>query len=253
MRPLEQSSRSGKPLEPDKPVTVTYLFEDGERREVTVTAAEADDMLQQGEPRTSSWGRTGRAVWRLAKPAGKWLAVALVGGVLGAEISDRYADRQRELELEASLITHVSEASVKLFQDAQEASRASDNPRQQEQRDRAADEWVLRSGSITPVFRAYFAGGIASHWDEYQQAMYDWAVLGCCTTADGRPKILARIRTYIEDHVEGPAPPFPVRDPWAALETATPPAAAYQWLGRYLLRGRGEILNDLKEGAPDLD
>ncbi len=252
MSRLTRSQRSGAPIEPDKPVTVKYVFESGERREVRITAAEADDLLTQGDDRTSRWSRAWRAAWLWVKPPGKWLLAVVLGGLLGAWISDSYADRQRELELESSLITQISGGAIKLFQDAQEASRATTDPMQRVQRDRAADAWVLLSGSITPVFRAYFEDkDVADHWDDYQAAMYDWAVLGCC--ADDRPALIARIRNYVDDRKIVPPQWEFSGDPWLVLEGADPTPAAYQWLGRTLLRGRGKILLDLKAANPDLD
>lgn len=255
MSPLERSQRSGTPLEPDKPVTVNYSFEDGERREVRVTAAEADDLLRQGVTTTSRWSRAWRATWGRVKPAALSLTVLIAGAVLGGYISDRYADRQRELELEASLITQISAGAIKHFQKAQEATRATANPKQRDQRDRAADDWVLLAGSITPVFRTYFGGqDAAAHWDRYQAAMYDWAVIGCCTTNQGRPETLARIRKYVEtEGIRRPTLDRRVADPWTALDSAEPPPEVYQWLGLYLLRGRGKILDDLTAASPELD
>ncbi|HEV3000941.1 MAG TPA: hypothetical protein VGW75_09415 [Solirubrobacteraceae bacterium] len=48
MSQLKHSERSGAPIEPDKPTTVTYEFENGERRAVEVTAAEAKGLSEQG-------------------------------------------------------------------------------------------------------------------------------------------------------------------------------------------------------------
>lgn len=195
MSRLERSDRSGAPLEPDKPVTVSYLFEDGERRRVKVTAAEAAELLGQGDDTTSRWARAVRTAWRWVKPPGKWLIIAVAGGFVGAQISDYYADRTSELDLEASLVKEISAGAVTLFQTAQEASRATSSPTQIEQRDRAADDWVLDAGRITPVFRTYYGtSGVSAHWDQYQSAMYDWGVLGCCTTDDGRGELIVRIR-----------------------------------------------------------
>jgi hypothetical protein len=251
---LKRSQRSNAALEPDKPVTVTYLFEDGERREVEMRAIEADALLDEGRRTTSWWNRAFRTGGRWLKPAAKVGAVALVGALLGAAISDHYADKQKANDLVVSLTKSISTGGVKLFQNAQEASRATENPFQSEQRDRAADAWVLHSGSITPIFRAYFGSeGVAAHWDQYQAAMYDWAVLGCCTTSSGRPELLHRIRDYLREHVGPPTSHPPVVDPWIALDSARPPADVYQWLGLYLLRGRGKILEDLQSAKPDLD
>jgi hypothetical protein len=255
-----ESDRPADPLDRDQPVTVTYVFEDGNRRElsrdVKMTVGEADALARQGESRESVWDRVRRsAAWRLAKPLLKLAVVALVGGIIGAEISDRYADRQRELELEASLVTQVSRGAIELFQNAQEASRASENPNQRKLRDRAADDWVLVAGSITPVFRTYFGEeSVSDHWGQYQQAMYDWAVLGCCVrTSEARGELIERIRKYLADQNVEPVRTPPVADPWAALDSAAPPRDVYQWLGFTLLRGRGRILDDLRAASPDLD
>ena len=140
-----------------------------------------------------------------------------------------------------------------MFQDAQEAARADGAPGQHAQRDEAADDWVLASGSITPVLRAYYKGQeVSGQWDAYQSAMYDWAVLGCCTSAEGRAGLVEGLRAYHQQRL-GTGRPSPVEDPWAALDVADPPDDVYQWLGFELLRGRGRLLSDLKDAKPDLD
>jgi hypothetical protein len=251
-----RSQRSGRLLDPDAPTTVTYVFDDGHRREVVMTAAEADDLRHQGDARTSLRERGGAALRRYGKPAAKAIAIAATGAFIGALISDHYADRQRELELEADVITAISRDTVRVFQRAQEAARATDDPQQRRRRDRAADEWVLRSSELTPMFRTYFADdAVRVHWDRYQDAVYNWAVLGCCTTEAGRARIVELIRRYVTKYVGPSTRTPPTQDPWSTLKAGpgTPGTRTYQWLGFYLLRGRGALLRDLKEASPDLD
>ena len=203
--------------------------------------------------RPSRGGARRARVWRFEKSPAKWLLATLVSLLIGGLISDHYSDRQRELELEADLITQISRQAITLFQDAQEASRADATTTQREQRDKAADDWVLASGSITPVFRVYYDGqDVSGQWDDYQSAMYDWAVLGCCTSGSGRSSLVEGLREYHEQRL-GPGRPAPAVDPWAALDSTDPPVDVYQWLGLELLRGRGRLLTDLKEATPSLD
>jgi hypothetical protein len=187
-------------------------------------------------------------------PLFKWVATALAGALIGAWISDYYSDRQRENELEGELITAISRDSVTLFQQAQEAARATTDPAQRSLRDQAADEWVRQSSELTPMFEAYYPGTpVLEHWNQYQAAMYQWAVLGCCTTDSGRPQDVKLIRAYLTEYGIKERKP-PVHDPWTVLMAdATPDQATYQWLGFYLLRGRGALLHDLKTDCPDLD
>ncbi len=249
----DRSQRSGSLLDPGAPATVTYLFDDGHRREVVMSAVEADELRALGSDRTSPRDRAASRIRQYAKPAAKWLVIAIAGGVIGALISDHYADRQRELEIEATLVTAISRDAVKLFQDAQDASRAIDDPEQIVRRDRAADEWVRRSSEVAPVFQTYFAEKpVLEHWNQYQSAMYNWAVLGCCTTDAGRVRIVDLIHRYLDEHVGPSKRKAPTSEPWAALK-ARVDTATYQWVGFYLLRGRGALLRDLKESSPDLD
>jgi hypothetical protein len=253
MAPPQRSQRSGELLDPGAPAAVTYLFADGHRRQVTVSVAEADELRGQGEDRTSGRDRA-LARARRTGPLFKWVATALGGAVIGALISDHYSDLQRENELEGELITAISRDAVTLFQHAQEAARATTDPEQQSRRDQAADEWVRQSSELTPMFEAYYPGTpVLEHWNDYQAAMYQWAVLGCCTTDAGRPHDVKLIRTYLTGHdIRATTPP--VDDPWRALVVdATPDQATYQWVGFYLLRGRGALLRDLNTSSPDLD
>lgn len=253
MSQLKHSERSGAPIEPDKPTTVTYEFEDGERRAVEVTAAEAGDLSKQGVPMTPVNGAR-RFVRRHWKSVLKWVAIAYVGGSLGQLISDEYSDQQRELELESSLITRISDGTIELYQEAQNAARAPTPGERSEQGNKAADKWVLASASITPLFQVYFKDDeVLASWDEYQKAMYEWAALGCCTPAADRPARVAEIRKYAGDAIGPPTTEPPVEDPWGPLASAEPPGPVYRWVGQYLVRGRGVILDELEETRPNLD
>lgn len=219
-----------------------------------MSALEADELRQSGEDRTTPRDRTAARVRRYGKKAFGGLAVAVAGAVIGAVISDYYADRQRELELEATLVTVISRDAIKLVQDAQDASRAIGDPAQRVKRNRAADEWVRRSNELpTPMFRTYYAGEpVLDHWNEYQDAMYKWAVLGCCTTVPGRAGIVDDLRAYLEKRVGEASRTPPTEYPWAALKAGVD-TDTYQWVGFYLLRGRGALLRDLRKSSPELD
>jgi len=249
-----RSQLSGDLLEPGAATNVICVFDDGHRAAVVMSAQEADNLRQSGEDRTSPIARAAAVMRRNAKSLLKWVAVAVAGAFIGQMISDRYADRQRELELEASLVTAISRDSIKLFQEAQDASRATDDPAQIEKRNRAADAWVRSSNAFpTPMFQTYFAATpVLGHWNAYQDAMYDWGVLGCCTTVAGRAAIVDELRTYLETRVGPPNSSAPTADPWATLKTGVH-TKTYQWLGLYLLRGRGALLRDMREATPGLD
>ncbi len=217
----------------------------GERLEIRIVRAGAADSSNHSRLR------------RDATPLVKWLAgtvsTLLIGAVVGAFVSDRFSDRQRELELESDLVKQISRDAIVLFQDAQDASRADSSATQREQREQAADAWVLASGSITPLFRVYYdSQPVSVEWDEYQAAMYAWAKVGCCTSGEEREPFITELRSYHEQRLGLRRAP-PVQDPWAALNTTDPPQNVYQWLGLELLRGRGLLLDELQESSPSLD
>jgi hypothetical protein len=219
-----------------------------------VSATGASESATRRSGRRSLRDRAASAVEKHGPSWVKWLVVAVATAVIGAHISDHFADRQRELELEAGLITTISRGAVTLFQQAQEASRATGDPRQIVRRDRAADAWVLRSSELEPVFFTYFDGtDVREHWSQYQNAMYQWAVLGCCTSGPGRMDLVRQIRDYLEEYVGPPNRRPPTQDPWTTLGEDQVDRETYQWLGFYLLRGRGALGRDLKEASPELD
>lgn len=81
----KRSDRSGAVLDGDARTSVRYVFEDGSRREVSVTLAEAAELRAQGEPGPPT--RVLPVVRRLGKPAGALLISLLLAGA-GAHISD---------------------------------------------------------------------------------------------------------------------------------------------------------------------
>lgn len=248
------SDVSGELLNPDVPTQVTYIFKDGRRRRVTMSAAEAEARRGEGADTTSRLRRLAHLVRWGAVIA--WLLTAVAGSLVAGYISDRYSDKQRELELEGSLITQISGDSIQLFQKAQEAARATENANQLELTDRAKDRWVLQSGPTAALFEVYYADDPATvtHWYEFQGAMYAWAVLGSCEEPSGRGASVTQVRDYLLEHVGEPNDPAPVVDPWGELaSTCTPAADLYQWVGLDLLRGRGALLEDLRDIEPRLD
>ncbi|NUR07891.1 MAG: hypothetical protein HOQ45_12905 [Nocardioidaceae bacterium] len=248
-----RSDQSGEVLNAGAPAHVIYVFEDGHRRLATLTVAEAAHLRGQGTDRTTTLSRLN--AWITWHSLAKWLAAALVGAVIAGYISDQYSDKQSEVTLEGTLVQDVSAASIALYQQAQEA-RATDTAHRRAARDKAADAWVLASGTLTPTFKVYYPKGsrVVRNWDAYQGAMYNWAVLGCCTTSTGRQKLVDSIHTYIDAYVGPPTRSAPVADPWKALATTgRPHHDLYQWVGLYLLRGRGSIMNDLRSASASLD
>ena len=247
------SDQSGEILNSTAPAHVTYIFDDGHRRSVTLTVGEAARLRQTGIDRTTRLSRF--VAWKSWRALATWISAVVAGAVIAGSISDTYSDKQREVELEGTLTKEVSSISVGLFQQAQAASRATGAEHQQEIRDKAADRWVLDSSSVTPTLRAYYPGsGVAKEWDSFQSAMYDWTVLGCCTSPEGRPAIVGRIRNYLETYVGPSVRPAPVSDPWGALvATAAPDPELYQWVGYYLLLGRGALLERFQDESPSLD
>lgn len=142
-----------------------------------------------------------------------------------------------------------------LFQKAQDASRATTDRGQALRRDRAADDWSPSSNALTGPFKAYYEGKpVLKHWFAYQDAMYRWAVLGCCGTVSGRRANVKKVYEYLARYVGVTKRPAPVRRPWNALIAARAPnKEIYQWVGFYLLRGRGALLKDVKDASADLD
>lgn len=169
----------------DETFTVQHVSA-GESLEIRVVRADA----------TASDGSNAARVWRFAKRPVEGLVATFVALFIGAVISDRYSDRQRELELESDLIKQISRDVIVRYQGAQDASRADSFSTQRVQREQAADAWVLASGSITPVFRVYYDGQpVSAQWGRYQEAMYTWTRLGCCTSDEERRPMIAELRS----------------------------------------------------------
>lgn len=234
------------------PVRVTYTFDDGHRREVLLTAPEAEAHRQRGAqvpvPRQRWLTRGG--LWKFLGS----LVTILFAAFFGAVISDQYQDRQTELELEAEMIATISGDSVRVFQDAQNAARAPDEARD-DKANTAADAWTLESNKVLGLLKFYYPDSrVLDQWDSYQQSLRRWAELANCTEATDCENDLAFIERYLDETGIEPVETQTDPDPWAVLtRVGAPDEETYQDLGLLLLQGRGKLLDELRHATPELD
>ena len=234
------------------PVRVTYTFDDRHRREVLLSALEAEALRNRG-----ALARLPRQRWLMR--GGLWkflgsLVTILFAAFFGAIISDQYQDRQNELELEAEMIATISGDSVKVFQDAQNAARAPDEARDGKT-NAAADAWTLESNKVLGLLKFYYPESrVLDQWDTYQQSMRKWAELANCNETTDCENDLAFIERYLDESGIEPVETRTDPDPWAVLtRVGAPDEETYGDLGLLLLQGRGKLLDELRHATPELD
>lgn len=259
--PPRLSDVSGEVLDGDEPQQVVYSFTDGHRRRVLMSTTDAAALRDVGKNVTPSLRRL---LSRLPVSAtAKWLLAAAVAAGIGAWVSDQYSDKQTEIQLEAGLISSVSHDSVELFQNAQEAQRSATAAERSTLGNEAVDAWVLSSADVQGTLEAYYPNStILDRWGNFQSALYRWGALAIDSNSSETPaEAQARresdvklIRKYVESEIGDATRESPVPNPWMELSSNAPvDPATYQWLGFYVLRGRGALLADLRDARPQLD
>jgi hypothetical protein len=108
-----QSDLSGDALEGSAaPAPIVVEFDDGTRRELTVTAAEASKLKRAGDAASNwySWSR----LWPVLRKLGLFVLAAWFASIVIPALVQQWADRTKELELKSTLVTQISDAASEL-------------------------------------------------------------------------------------------------------------------------------------------
>jgi hypothetical protein len=111
--------------------------------------------------------------------------------------------------------------------------------------------WQRDSAQIDPVLHTHFEdqGKAIGSWVEYEAILSDYAELACCTSAKTRTELVQDVRAFFTRIKSRDQLPHPTSsDPWTVLRCAGQSCTQtrqwrvnYHWLGRRLLRSRGEL------------
>jgi hypothetical protein len=126
-------------------------------------------------------------------------ATALISNYLIPEITRRWQDHQKELELKTGLVTEISESVLDIVLAAQfeEAGAATQT---QEQYDQAYRTWEKRKAIIGSKLRAYYPKtDLGQVWDEFAEVVSEVSALSGPTDAFPREERLARLKDYFRD------------------------------------------------------
>ena len=250
------SDRSGELLDASAETQVTYMFDDGHRRSVSLTAREAHALRSQGEDRTSLWSRL--VAWVPSGGIARWILALAIAGLYTEWISDSFSDWQREVELESQLMVQVTKAASEAYVDSLAASRVESKAKAKRLSQATEDRWIVASGSIVPFVEAWYPkdSAVRKNWSRFQDAMYQWTRLACCLDEDGRSHALGVISGYLTDYGDvGRNPPDEAeRERWDRLETTDrPPPETYESVGKDLISARVGLFQDLRVSEPRLD
>jgi hypothetical protein len=203
-------------------------------------AAELADPAPPARARRGTLG-----TW-LANPLLVTVVAALLGSWLLPQVTRKWQDHQKALEIKTGLVSEMSESvsnavATSRFIAAGLVARSSSNP-QAEQRawNDGYREWTTAGASVGAKLRAYFGPGIGSEWQSFTYAVTDLVLLSA-RPGPGREEQVAEIIRYARSltavHLS--------RAQWILLATTRSGPAfqtAYAELGRGLLARRDELV-----------
>jgi hypothetical protein len=197
---VSNSDISGNPIEPDAPATITAVFEDGTRRRLEVTSAEAETYRGRGTNETKWWHR----LWAFVRSNAKKIvfgAVALVVASLAIPAATKqWSDRQEALALKGDLVA-IADASTETYAEAlaipvrgrEQGKRSALNLQR-----RLTTEWTGKEAVVYARLKTYFDDNLSDQWIDYQLAMRRWIALGCCGPAHDGDRVAVRV--YLDEH-----------------------------------------------------
>jgi hypothetical protein len=215
---------------------------------VRATHAAAAGASEREQPRRSRWFPSGQVGTWLANPLLVTIVAALLGSWLLPQITRKWQDHQKALEIQTGLVSEMSESvstavATSRFIAAGLVRESSSDPRaEQKAWIDGYREWTTRSASVGAKLRAYFGPVIGAEWQSFGYIVTDFILLSSePKPGSGREDQVAEIfryRSLLADvHL--------TRDQWRLLaETREGPPfqAAYAEVGRALLARRDELV-----------
>lgn len=201
----------------------------------------------------SSWS-SHLGTW-LANPLLVTVVAALLGSWLLPQVTRKWQDHQKALEIQTGLVSEMSESvssavATGRFIAAGLVAKSSPDPRAEQRAwNDAYREWTTTSASIGAKLRAYFGAEISSEWQSFTYVVTDFVLLSAKPNPhSGRQEQVAEILRYagrLKDvHL--------TREQWiliARTREGAPFQGAYAEVGRGLLARRDELVQHVLDSS----
>lgn len=258
MTRVGNSDISDAPIEPDKPATLVVVFDDGTRRRLTITTAEAATLRDKGMNQTTWWRRARALVNTNAKKLLLWVGALYVASLAVPAATKQLADRQGATAVKAGMIREISGGSAEAFAESKLILETipDELPRRRLETRKA---WEVTQGGIDAMYAIYFDDSrhpARQAWGDYRRAIYAYLSMVCCDKRfiDGDVDL---VRAYVAGRESRPFEGS--RDPWTILlcgddrrcASASAFAEAHKWVGLALLARRETVLDQLRGAKPD--
>jgi hypothetical protein len=222
---------------------------------VNATQAAAGGGSAHHEPPHSNWFSGGQLGTWLGNPLLVTVVAALLGSWLLPQITRKWQDHQKALEIKTGLVSEMSQSvssaiATSRFIAAGLVLRSSSDPRaEQKAWNDGYREWTTTSASVGAKLRAYFGLAIGSEWQSFSYVVTDFLLLSSePKPGSGRAEQAAEIFRY--KSLLGSVHLKPKQ--WRLLaETREGPAfqGAYAGLGRGLLARRDELVGHVLDSG----
>jgi hypothetical protein len=218
-----------------------------------VTAKPQSPKLADSAPPTTA-RRTNLGTW-LANPLLVTVVAALLGSWLLPQVTRKWQDHQKALEIKTGLVSEMSESvssavATSRFIAAGLVAKSSSDPRaEQREWNDSYRQWTTASASVGARLRAYFGAGIGSEWQTFTYALTDFVLLSAKPgPGSGREEQVAEIFRY-----KGKLKDVTLtREQWILLSrTREGPRfqSAYAELARGLLARRDELVQHVLDSG----
>ncbi|MFN2628230.1 MAG: hypothetical protein ABR569_06290 [Gaiellaceae bacterium] len=183
------------------------------------------------------------------------VVAALLGSWLLPQITRKWQDHQKALEIKTGLVSEMSSSvgsavATARFIAAGLVAKSSADPRAEQRAwNDGYREWTTTSSSIGAKLRAYFGPAIGSDWQSFSYVVTDFVLLSAKPNPGaGREEQVAEILRYagrLKDvHL--------TRDQWILLATSragAPFQNAYAQVGRGLLTRRDRLVQEVLDSG----
>lgn len=217
--------------------------------------ATSQHTAELSEPAPPARARRANLSTWLSNPLLVTVVAALLGSWLLPQITRKWQDHQKALEIKTGLVSEMSESvsnavATSRFIAAGLVARSSSDPRAEQRAwNDGYREWTTSSASVGAKLRAYFGPEVGSEWQTFTYAVTDLVLLSAkAAPGSGREEQVAEILRYADKLVAVHLS----RTQWILLaKTRDGPGfqAAYAELGRGLLARRDELVQQVLDSS----
>jgi len=178
---VDESDISGAPIEPHAAATVVAVFDDGTRRRLMVTSAEAAHLQRRGTDTSTGVHRARALLTANGKRFAFWALPLFVASLAIPAATRQLADRQQATALKTEIIGEISRGSATAFAEAKNILEV--NPTDlSERRLNARSEWEVVQGHADALYAVYFDKKDPARraWNRYRDAVYAYLSTICC-------------------------------------------------------------------------